>query len=69
MHQALLGLADLAFVEPKTKKPDLYPRLELEDADKKGAKSTLVTVSDDKGSLLGEIIAGKRSVDAAGRRQ
>ncbi|HXQ51333.1 MAG TPA: DUF4340 domain-containing protein [Stellaceae bacterium] len=66
VHQAILGLADLAFVEPKTKKSDLYPRLELEDADKKGAKSTLVTVSDDKGSLLGEIIAGKRSVDALG---
>ncbi|HUK57707.1 MAG TPA: DUF4340 domain-containing protein [Stellaceae bacterium] len=62
----LLGLADLTYVEPKTKKPDLYSRLELEDADKPGAKSTLVTVSDPKGSLLGEIITGKHRVDQLG---
>jgi hypothetical protein len=66
LHQTVLGLAELALVEPKTRKAELYPRLEVEDADKPGAKSTLVTVSDDKGSLLGEIIAGKRKVDALG---
>jgi Domain of unknown function (DUF4340) len=66
VRQALLGLAELTFVEPKTEKPALYPRLEVEDADKKGAKSILVTVSDDKGSLLGEIIAGKRKIDELG---
>ncbi len=66
VRQALLGLGDLTLVEPKTKKPDLYPRLEVEDADKKDAKSTLITVSDDKNSLLGEIIAGKRKVDELG---
>ena len=66
VHQTLLGLGELAFVEPKTRKPDLYPRLELDDPDKAGAKSTLVTVSDDKGTLLGEIIAGKRKDDALG---
>jgi hypothetical protein len=66
VHQALLGLADLSFVEPKTMRPDLYSRLDVEDADSKGAKSTLVTVADDKGSLLGELIAGKRRVDQLG---
>jgi len=66
VHQMLLGLADLTYVEPKTRKPDLYPRLEVEDADKPGAKSTLVTISDAQGSLLGEIIAGKHSVDQLG---
>jgi Domain of unknown function (DUF4340) len=66
VHAALLGLADLTYVEPKTRKPDLYSRLEVEDADKPGVKSTLVTVSDAKGSLLGEIIAGKHSVDQLG---
>ena len=66
LHQVLLGLADLTYVEPKTQKPDLYSRLELEDADKPDAKSTLVTVSDEKGSLLGEIIAGKHRVDQLG---
>jgi hypothetical protein len=66
VHQVLLGLADLTYVEPKTRKPDLYARLEVEDAGKPGAKSTLVTVSDAQGSLLGEIIAGKHSVDQLG---
>lgn len=66
VHRIVLSLADLTFVEPKTKKPDLYPRLELEDPGKKDAKSTLVTLSDAKGSLLGEIIAGKRKVDELG---
>jgi hypothetical protein len=66
LKQALIGLAELRFVEPKTRKPDLYARLEVEDAGKKGAKSTLVTVSDAKGSLLGEVIAGKRRIDQLG---
>lgn len=66
VRQALLGLADLSFVEPKTSKPDLYSRLEVEDTDKKEAKSTLVTVADAKGSLLGELITGKRRVDQLG---
>jgi len=66
VHKVVLGLAELTFVEPKTRKPDLYSRLEVGDADKKDAKSTLVTVADAKGSLLGEIIAGKRSIDQLG---
>jgi hypothetical protein len=66
VHQALLGLAELRYVEAKTRKPDLYARLEVEDAGQKGAKSTLVTASDEKGALLGEVIAGKRRVDQLG---
>lgn len=64
--QAVRGLADLRYVEPKTSKPDFYARLEVEDAGKKDAKSTLVTASDEKGTLLGEIIVGKRRVDQLG---
>jgi hypothetical protein len=66
VRQVLLGLAELRYVEAKTRKPDLYPRLEVEDAGKKDAKSTLVTVSTEKGDLLGEIIAGKHRVDELG---
>jgi hypothetical protein len=66
LRQALLGLAELRLVEPKTAKAEFYPRLELEDAGKKDAKSTLVTVADDKGAMLGELIVGKRRVDQLG---
>ena len=66
VRQVLLGLAELRYVEAKTRKPDLYPRIEVEDAGKKEAKSTLVTASTEKGDLLGEIIAGKHRVDQLG---
>jgi len=66
VHQALLGLAELRYVEAKTRKREFYPRLEVEDAGQKGAKSTLMTASDEKGGLLGEIIAGKRRIDLLG---
>ena len=66
LRQTLLGLAELRFVEPKTRKAEFYPRFEVEDAGQKDAKSTLVTVSDDKNALLGEIIIGKRRYDELG---
>jgi hypothetical protein len=62
----LAGLAKLSYAEPKTHKPELYGRLDLEDADKKGAKSTLVTVADEGGTLLGELIVGKQHADDQG---
>jgi hypothetical protein len=64
--QAVRALADLRYVEPKTRKAELYPRLEVEDAGAKDAKSTLVTVSDAKGTPLAEIIAGKHRMDELG---
>ncbi len=66
LRQLLLGLAALAYVEPKTKEAKNYPKLQVEDAGAKDSKSTLVTVSGAQGSLLGELIAGKRVTDALG---
>ncbi len=62
----LFGLKDLRYVEPKTRKPGLYSRLELEDPATKDAKSTLVTASDAKGTVLGAVIVGKRRADELG---
>lgn len=62
----LAGLARLTYAAPKTQKPDLYSRLDLDGADKKGAKATLVTVADDGGTLLGELIVGKLRPDDLG---
>jgi hypothetical protein len=62
VRQTILGLAELTFVEPKTRKPELYPRLEVED---KG-KSALVEVKDASGGKLGELIVGKRRPDRLG---
>jgi len=66
VRQLVIGLAELTLVEPKTAKPDAYPKLEVEDAAKEGAKSSLVTLKDGSGSKLGELIVGKRRVDRLG---
>jgi hypothetical protein len=66
VKQMVSGLGDLRYVEAKTRKAEFYPRLEVEDAGKKDAKSTLITLSDAKGTPLGEIIAGKHRIDQLG---
>jgi hypothetical protein len=66
VRQAILGLADLSYVEPKTAKPASYARLEVEDAGSKDSKSTMVTLADGKGALLGEVITGKHHDDQLG---
>lgn len=66
VRQALLALAELRYVEPKTAKPESYARLEVEDAGGKDSKSTLVTLADTKGALLGEAIVGKHRADQLG---
>jgi Domain of unknown function (DUF4340) len=65
VRQALVGLAELKLVEAKTRKPDLYPRLEVEDL-KEGAKSALVDVKDTSGKSMAQLIVGKRRVDRLG---
>ncbi len=64
VRQIVLGMADLALVEPKTQKADLYPRLEVDDPGK--GKSTLVTLKDKSGAALAELIIGKRRFDRLG---
>ena len=64
VRQIVLGMADLALVEPKTQKADLYPRLEVDDPGK--GKSTLVTLKDKSGVQLAELIIGKRRYDRLG---
>jgi hypothetical protein len=66
VRRLLLGLAELRYVEPKTHERRLYSRLAVEDAGKPDSNSTLVTVADGKGKLLGEIIVGKSKYDELG---
>jgi hypothetical protein len=64
ISQIVRAMADLTLVEPKTQKPELYPRLELEDPGK--GKSALVTVKDKSGAAIAEAIVGKRRYDRLG---
>lgn len=66
VRRALLGLADMRYVDPKTSNPSLYSRLDVEDAGAKNSKSTLVTLTNAKGALLGEVITGKHRADQLG---
>lgn len=66
LRQTLLGLSELTLAEAKTAKPDLYSRLDLEDPAGTGAKSTLVRVTDSKGTVIADIIIGKRRPDRLG---
>ena len=60
------GLAEAELVEAKTRRADRYALLELEDPAAKDAKSRLVRVLDGKGSVLAEVVVGKKRIDAFG---
>ena len=64
VRRIVLAMADMSLVEAKTQKPDLYPRLEVEDPGK--GKSTLVTLEDKSGAVLARLIVGKRRYDRLG---
>jgi len=64
VRQIGLTLADLLLVEPKTRQPGFYSRLDVEDPG--GGKATLVTLKDKSGATLAEMIIGKRRFDRLG---
>jgi hypothetical protein len=64
ISQVVLAMADLELIEPKTQKPDLYSRLEVEDPAK--GKSSLVSIKDKSGAVLAEMIVGKKRYDRLG---
>ncbi len=60
IRELITGLADLRLVEPKTRRPDRYARLEVEDVEAPNAKSRRVRLEDEDGQPLAEAIVGKR---------
>jgi hypothetical protein len=64
IRQVVLALADLTLVEPKTQKPELYPRLEVDDP--AAGKSHLLSLKDKAGTTLAALIVGKRRHDRLG---
>jgi hypothetical protein len=59
----LVGLAEADLVGAKTRRPDRYAVLELEDPAEKGAKSRLVRLVGAEGNLIGELVIGKKRVE------
>lgn len=62
----LVRLAEADLVESKTRRPDRYAALELEDPADKNAKSRLVRLVGAKGGVIGEVVVGKRRFDVLG---
>jgi hypothetical protein len=64
VRQLVLTLADMHLIEPKTRLPDLYDRLDVEDPG--SGKSTLVSIVDKSGTTVARLIVGKRRFDRLG---
>jgi hypothetical protein len=56
----IASLTDAVLAEPKTRNPQRYPLLELEDPKGQNASSRLVRLLDDKRTVLAEAIIGKK---------
>jgi hypothetical protein len=64
LRQLLLGLADLTLIEPKTERPELFARLDLDDPP--NGKSTDLRLNDRTGQTIAELIVGRRRTDRLG---
>jgi hypothetical protein len=62
----LVGLAEADLIESKTRRPDRYAILELEDPADKSAKSRIVRLLGTKGNVIGEVVIGKKRHDLLG---
>ena len=62
----LVKLSQAELIEGKTRKPDRYAMLELEDPTAKDAKSRAVRLLDGNGGVLADAVIGKRRWDAFG---
>ena len=58
VHEVLTALTDLRLDDARTSDPADYARLGVEDADGKGADSTLLRVLDAKGGVIAALIVG-----------
>lgn len=69
VRELILGLARLKRIEPKTKNPDLYAKLDLNDVTEPGAKSTLLQLMDDSGQSVAVMMLGKSKTSGTAHDQ
>lgn len=60
VKQTLIGLAELRILEPKTKNPELYDRLGLQDKEQEGSLSTTVTMKTPNNPEAALVILGNQ---------
>ena len=60
VKQALVGMGDLRIHEPKTKNPELYERLGLQDSNQEGSLSKTVTVNTADNAEVAKLVVGNQ---------
>lgn len=60
VHRLILGAAGMRRIEPKTSRPELYPKLRLEDPEGEDAKSVRFVFEDASGAELANWVLGDR---------
>lgn len=66
VRETLIGLAELTTLEPKTRKPELYEKLGLQDVETEGSLSTGITLKDATGNTVAAAVIGN---DRAAQRK
>jgi hypothetical protein len=67
VRELLLQLAELELIESKTDRPELLPRLDLDDP--ANGKSTEITAQDRAGAMIGQIVIGRGRPSELGEGQ
>ncbi|MGE0472670.1 MAG: DUF4340 domain-containing protein [Nitrospirales bacterium] len=60
VKSALVGLAELRFLDPKTKNPELYDRLGLMTKEKEGSTSVTVTLETGESAPIAQVVIGNQ---------
>ena len=66
VRETLIGLAELTTLEPKTRKPELYEKLGLQDVETEGSLSTGITLKDATDKTVAAAVIGN---DRAAQRK
>ena len=69
VRKTIVQLAGLRLLEAKTRKPERFARLQVEDVGTDGAKSKIVVLKDGTGGTLAEIVVGRYRFDLGGNSQ
>jgi hypothetical protein len=66
VRKALVGLAELETIDTKTRNPELYTRLNLQDPSADGSKAVQITVKDGQDAVLAGLLIGKKRTAPVG---
>ncbi|MSO93497.1 MAG: DUF4340 domain-containing protein [Rhodospirillales bacterium] len=66
VRKTVVGLAELKLLEAKTKRPDRFPRLQVEDVATEKAQSRVLRLKDASGGVIAEAVVGKFKLNLGG---